>query len=963
MANSFTETPRSYTRGEPVSIERLFSVSANSIVLIEAEITARNTDFDKNPALIRFKFFQDGKNLSDIGDVQGISRSETTGYYSYFGARGAIGVIDFKKTITVPGGVNQVSAAIVSWYAPTIDVIRDVEIAPFAGDAEDILWDHTAAVPELAELSLEATLNIVASHKSRAPALIAFTFLDADGKLIAPLPESVGLSKKYGPYIYLGRPGDEGRQTYALVVPPPHGTASVAMRLFRLGAGSLALAKPPTVSFRRTEQASLPRNLLSTIDLVVREGESYEVTYRHSSSAVLADGFARLRFSFLDERGWRVPLSDSRAITTGEGTYRSFEISGHCGNEGRVTLIVPAGAVRLQAEVLVWRLPADPGDVTIETIGLGDGIAISMHGEFAHEESCGPVSFSARFAASGAPSRNPGLIEWLFEGPDGARLAAPAEGLTHTSRFPNCSPLLCWRDDSVIIARGRFEPPPGTHLILWNLRPHGSATLTAIGDLALSRHLDSLEDVVRGLPPRAMIARGVAPDRCAELRSALPAGDWRGPALDLLGEAVAACSPGDWLELSASIMAASAALRPDLLVRPTYFDADGRVIDRADQPGCHMRKTLGAVRHAAVALPCPAGANLREAFLVPANAAFAMLHVGLANARVDAELHGIELAAISPGDVLANLDTAIMRHPELVDAAEVADAAGNPAARHALALALASLAPKDPKLALQAKALEDDLRLQSAEWLPPLPSYPPTSTDPRSVLHLVAGLYPDESSAAAAHSSAVMEAQAAGGLRPVACLPLNPPHPPARHPAQDGIAEVALRGVRVCYPHYPGFVTARLGRTDRLSLDTLLASRVLREKRIGLIHAMYGVWEDDDARKAMALARAHDLPLVCEVRPFSSNGIAGLQTEQARRCLRAADAVVAASQALLQALAELGVASEKLFFAADAAASLPLTPPTAQGHASALWSDVAKRYDEVYAAARRNHALRTRPAS
>jgi hypothetical protein len=960
MANSFRETNRTFTRGEAVSIERSFPVTPHSNIAIQAEIKAFRTDPDKNPALIRFKFFRDGENLSDIGDVQGLSRSDSIGYYAYLGARGAVDAIDFRKIIPIPGGVNRVSAAIVAWYAPAINVIRDVEIAPYAGEADEILWEHTAAVPALADLSLEATLSITECHPSRAPALVAFTFLDPDGQPVPHLPEGVGLSKKYGPYAYLGRPGDEGRQTYALRVTPPHGSARVAMRLFRLGAGSITLAKPPTADFRHIEQANVPANLLATIERAVREGESYDVTCRHSGSAVLTDGFALLRFAFLDERGWRVPHADSLAITTDAESYRTFGITGNDSTTGRVTLTVPAGAVRLRAEVLGWRLPADPGEVTIEAIGLGDGISIALQGAFAHDGSGAAVSFSARFAASGEPGRNPGLIEWLFEDTDGALLAAPVEGLTSTSRFPHCSPLRCWRDDGVLIARGQFVPPPGSHRILWRLRPHGGVTLAALGDLALSRLPASLGDIVRGLPPRARIAQGIAPDRCEQLRSALPATDLRGPAFDLLGEAATACTPGDWLELSARITSTSATLPPDLLVRPTFFDAEGKVIDRADQPGCRLRKNLGAVRHAAVAFPCPAGRALREAFRAPANAAFAMFHLGLANTRVDVDLLGLELAAIAPGEVLASLDTTIMGRAQLVAAAELADAAGNLAANHALALALASLAPKDPKLAQQARALADDLRLQSREWLPPLPDYPPAATDAQSVLHLVAGLDPDDSSAATAHSRAIMAAQAACGLHPVACLPLNPPHPPAPHPARDGITQIMLGGIMVCYPHYPGFKNARLGRTERLALDARLASRVIREKRVSLIHAVSGTGADDSERKAVALARAHDLPLVYEVRPLSGSGTAQWPTAPQTRCLLAADAVVAGSEALVQTLAELGVAREKLFLVADSAlAESPVPPEQGPAPREAL----ARRYDEVYAAARRHHTLRTRLAS
>lgn len=938
MNDNINKFERVFTQGDTLLETKLLNVKSNSQLLITASVEAYETVSGKNPAAIALRFFKDGVHVEDLGKIDGLSESDTLGYFAYIGERGCTGKIDFKKRITIPDDVTHLGATIVAWRAPVISITEGVQFTPLI-EEDDELWSSSITVHEVTELGLKISLDIVGGQETRAPALAALTFLDADGKQVTSLPRRLRVSKKHGPYVYVGQPGDEGRQDFDLHLPVPRGAARVAMRLLRWGAERISLVAAPEISLQQVERASWPESLLAEIDIPVRQGETYDLVYRHSTDAVMGDGFALLRPTFLDANGWRVAPADKLPVSDKMGPFRYFERSG-TGEDGvptaRTNLSIPADAVRLKAEIHRWRLQDDPGEVTVEAICLGDDKSISQQGQLAYASDNGRVVFQGKLRIEGPLRRIAGVMEWLFENEQGERITLRAAGLASTDRFLNCSTFHCHRNDGVIYARARFIPPAGTHRIRWRLRPQEGITLATLADFSWSFAQDTVDDAVRKLPPAARTSADIDEDRCTQLRSTIATADfWKGVfggTLDLQGEAVTACTPNDWLEVSARIATSPEAGRPPVIIRPTFFDAEGTPINGANQPGCRLGKNLGFVRNAAVAALAGAGggANLREAFLAPADAAFATFHVASSRPWLDTALQTIDIATIAPDDVLVQFDTTIMDRPHLVDATEVADSVRNLPARHALAIALASLEKKDPKPAHRAKALGEELRELSPQWLPPVPPCPPRATDPQSILHLFKVIYPDESSGGAVRSTSIVEAQAARGLHPVVCMPLNSPRPSAPLPDRDGIETVERNGVQVCYPHYPGLISKKMARTDLLSLETLLAGRVIREQRVSLIHAASGFRGYELALKGIALAQAHDLPLVYEVRSFHehtwkpismpqiSDGITHLRMAQENRCMAAADAVVTISQAMMHNLRERGVPDDRLFFVPNA---------------------------------------------
>jgi len=195
------------------------------------------------------------------------------------------------------------------------------------------------------------------------------------------------------------------------------------------------------------------------------------------------------------------------------------------------------------------------------------------------------------------------------------------------------------------------------------------------------------------------------------------------------------------------------------------------------------------------------------------------------------------------------------------------------------------------------------------------------------VLHLLKVICPDESSGGAVRSTATLEAQVGIGLRPVACMPLSAPRPADIAPDHpDGVIERMRGGVSVNYLHYPALVPKQITPADQLRLETRLHDRVLKRTRASLIHAASGFRGYENALKGLALARANDLPLVYEVRSFHEHTwrpitathmgdtLTDLRIAQENRCMAGSDAVVTISRAMVDQLAQRGIAREQLFF-------------------------------------------------
>lgn len=515
-------------------------------------------------------------------------------------------------------------------------------------------------------------------------------------------------------------------------------------------------------------------------------------------------------------------------------------------------------------------------------------------------------------------------------------MLTPVKGLTTTEDLANFAPLRCRRLDGLCDLALTVAPPRGARELHWRLWPAPGLALDAATGPDVRRPAAGLGRMIAALPAAVSPAVGVDEMERDLLRAAWPDGPLKtrieGGQFTLLGAAIAPAAPQGWLRLEADLAIAAPGLaRTRIALCPTWFDALGAPLAVENPVGCTALPYAGPTRLATPA-DQPAGElMLRESFLGPEGAAYAAFLLVALGTGAPVEARALQIAAIEPDAVHDGLDAARMDREQLAQALDLARATHDLPARWAVNHALALWQPKEAKFARQAEVLGQELTELDPGWLPPLPAQPAQNPDPKAVLHLFKVIYPDESTGGAVRSTAIVEAQAAQGLRPVVCMPLNAPRAaPAPAAAGDGLDIVARNGVRICYPTLAGIDRRQIGPADLLTLETALAARAVAAERIGLIHAASGFRGYENALKGLALARAHDLPFVYEVRSFHEHtwrpisairmghALTRRREAQEDRCMTAADAVVTISQAMIGNLAARGVPKDRLFFVPNA---------------------------------------------
>jgi glycosyltransferase involved in cell wall biosynthesis len=362
-----------------------------------------------------------------------------------------------------------------------------------------------------------------------------------------------------------------------------------------------------------------------------------------------------------------------------------------------------------------------------------------------------------------------------------------------------------------------------------------------------------------------------------------------------------------------------------------YFKASAEGdSDMASLPGHATLANVGPVRYASAEGLKRGEIVFQEAFLTPANAASAAFYVAALDGQMDATITALSAIGVKPDAIHENLRTSNLDLAQINQQMQIANRTRDLPAQRMLAAALSAYHPTDPRAAHRARALTDNMTELSPDWSPPLPAQPVYAQDPSVILHLFKTIYPDENTGGAIRSKAIVETQAARGLHPVACMPLNAFHAGAKPLQEDGLYEVERNGARVYYSHYPGLNRKQIGAATLLSLETALANRVLQSRKAGMIHASSGFRGYENALKGLTLARTNNLPWVYEVRSFHEHTwrplealhygdrMTKLRTLQENRCMMAADAVVTISQAMAQILLERGVPENRLFVVPNA---------------------------------------------
>lgn len=227
---------------------------------------------------------------------------------------------------------------------------------------------------------------------------------------------------------------------------------------------------------------------------------------------------------------------------------------------------------------------------------------------------------------------------------------------------------------------------------------------------------------------------------------------------------------------------------------------------------------------------------------------------------------------------------------------------------------------------IQLRLILGKLRELDTRWLPSVGGKSSFEPLPNKILHIFKVFYPQESTGGAVRNWSVWRNQAQAGLKPVAALPPGPVDealiPEAR--GKTGLIRVSEGDGTIYYCNMDMPDRRALSRDATLSFETSLLDHIARTERPSLIHAASGFRGYETALKGLALARAHDLPFVYEVRSFHEH-VWGplrsdlmeleetrLRTAQEHRCMAEADAIVTISQTMARELAERGIDEQKI---------------------------------------------------
>lgn len=784
-----------------------------------------------------------------------------------------------------------------------------------------------------------------------SPALIACAFADACGAPVGGPVPGLLTSTLYGPYLYVGRPGQSGPLAVDFTITPPPGAVSVTLTLhpWRARAVRLIEAIKPADDAAAGDLAAPAMAddpaLLGRIEHAVTAGESYDVLARFAGPFTSRTALATVRFEADD--GTAITPGTEIARSDAVGPYRYLEADDRLDRSGppdpslaQASFAAPPGAVRMTITMMRWTRGQDlrlTGAEIRRQSAPGRCIASGS----ADLRQATWFAFSAGLRLPGRRDGTLALIDFVFTDAAGNRLTTTADGLRRTAQYQYVTTIPAdplGPVDGVYPLHVAFRPPAGAVRMVWTLRPAaGIAADTAAlaGDPAIRCLRPDLALQIADRPGLPCHRATLGASQTDILRAAIPAEPvWAGIArqgYDLLAELVLPVTPGAWVMVSGEVSRAAGGLeRADLVVLPLWFDARGQPLTPEAQTGCPASAALGP--HRSVTLhPRPDGtaALLAEPFRPPESAACAMLHLVACHVGAGIAVTAIKAAPAVPEDLLGALDITHMSRAQLLQAAEIAELVWDLPARRALYRALATMEPDGAAYAHRAQVLNEQLADLDTGWRPDLAPMSARATDPQAVLHLLKVICPEENSGGAVRSTSILVAQAARGLHPVACLPLAAPHGELSD-RPDGIAEIARDGVSVNFLNFPALTARDLPPADLLSFETGLHNRVLRAHRCSLIHAASGFRGYDTALKGLALARANDLPLVYEVRsfhehtwrPISAIHMGHRQTRlreaQENRCMAEADAVVTISRAMEANLRARGVAAERLFVVPNA---------------------------------------------
>ena len=942
----------------------VLALSDGGAFCFSVAFSAKSTYFDKAPALAAFEFL-DAQGASLNERHPGFGLSARFGSYLYLGDKGQEGIVRIERTLRAPPLARQVVVYLYRWGAAKVQVSENLELTPSTAEItpplplpsaasapftkptgattelNKSLWDGRIALQPGCRVTLSARIEVVGCDPKRAPLVAALIFQNAAGEVLSGPFSGISHSERFGAYVYLGEKGRSGIYgTKVNIVAPPE-AAHLSVELHSWLSSSVQLLEAANL---HQSANSNPSQIICSVEAAVGEGEPVGVSFSADCQAPLASKSLLVRPSFFDAAGEPIEPFDKLAISPQIGPYRYLIPEDSEAKEVRVDpsraaartgFTTPAGTARMRADIFLWREAQTLSEPRAELSELARTGLISVKGRLPLRRSHRVLCLTGEIRATGPIQPEVGRIELRFLSEAGDLILLPIKGLSQTSELANFAPLRCSRLDGLCDLKLTVVVPDGAQQLLWRIWPTSGAVLKLEGELAaefpdtdLKHHIAALPDAVTPV----VVGDTIEPD----LLNAWP----KGPLLTqiedgqimLLGAAVSQAAPERWVRLKAELtIERQGSERTRVGICPTWFNAEGVPLMVENPAGCTVMPEVGPTRFATPIGQVAGDLLVRESFLHPENAAYVAFLLVVLGPDGSVKARRLQVSAIEPDAVHEGIETASMDREQLVQMQELARATHDLRARWAVSHALALQEPKNTKFARQADILDQHLTELDPSWLPPLAwdARPYSDPDPKAVLHLFKVIYPGENTGGAVRSTAIVEAQASQGLRPVACLPLNSlsAKPGA---AKDGLEVVDRNGVRICYPILTGINSTQIGLADRLTLETALAARAVKTERVGLIHAASGFRGYDNALKGLALARAYNLPLVYEVRSFHEHtwrpllanqmghGLTRRREVQEDRCMAGADAVVTISQAMVGNLLARGVPKERLFFVPNA---------------------------------------------
>lgn len=931
------------------------------------EFKAKGVQRAKPPALISFELLdQSGSVVSRR--IPNFNYSDKYGIYLYLGERGEDGAlcVDGLK-LWFPPGLKIASISLHRWGAkrlilvnrPRLDIF-DIEFRPT--EAKPIkqpeppqpvvvalatapaprkpasVWIRKIDVGTVREVVLSAELELLRESKG-APFVAAIRFWTLEGEVIQDPGSDIAYSKQFGSYFYFGPTRTLGKVQVKRRVMVPSEASTFSIELCPWGHSNARFLAEPTLVVEDAVRFFKGSEVLAECVKDVLEGEAYDIEFKAECDQPALKNSILAQPSFFDQQNRLLSPVGNVPVSNKVGAYRylqAIELKQSPVRVMQTSFVAPPGAVRLELRVLRWKGSEVYRTTLVQAVKSREMAEVGgWQGLIDLPSGSGDVELVGHLKAVGKVRSNVGRLEIRFLDRSNNLLVPMVPGLETADDMVAYSPVVCRKLDGDIPINLFLKVPDSAAKIQWRSWPEEGLALLATVGLNTRRIPKNFSDFLK---EEAIAERALAGIDWQDYRTITSGGHANGfysslikKNLNIVGEVALSVDSHKWIRVTGTLSLQDLAGELSrLMIYPMYFNYDHELIQQGNNTGCTLVADLGWVRYAS-SNKAQAGEHvLSECFFVPPGAVNAVFYL-ISKAGADLlSISGVSVSGIGPDDVLMGQDVSLMDPEQVRQGFELAALTRDLQSRWLLSEAWAAHQKKDAKAVLRANYLASELKELDLNWLPSLSLQSNYESDPLSVMHLFKVIYPDESSGGAVRSTAIVEAQARQGLRPIVCMPLNSPRPEDELPVQDGLDIVVRNGVQICYPHFSGLSRKQIKVTDLLSLETQMWNQVAAPHQVSLIHAASGFRGYENAVKGLALARANDLPFVYEVRsfhehtwkPLLSDHMGGrlteLRTLQEDRCMAEADVVVTISKAMMVNLMGRGVPEERLFFVPNA---------------------------------------------